>query len=55
MHEEIEATQKGDMGNFKFFHYSLLMHIILFKNIGYIGLEFIKATKENGETIETHF
>ena len=51
MHEEIEATQKGEMGNFRFFHYSLLMHIILFKNIGHISPDFIEATEENGETL----
>ena len=51
MHEEIKVAQKGYMGKFRFFHYSLLMHIILFKNIGHISPNFIEATEENGETL----
>ena len=51
MHEEIEAAQKEEMGNFRFFYYSLLMCIILFKNIGHINPDFIKATMENGENL----
>ena len=38
------------MGNFKFHHYSLLMHLILCKNVGYISPNFIDQTSNaNGE------
>lgn len=35
MQEQIGASQKGEFGNLKFHHYSLLMHLILYKNISY--------------------
>lgn len=58
-HDEIVVAQKGELGNFGFFHYSLLMHIILYKNIGHIILDFIEATEEDGEKFAvqmwTHF
>ena len=49
MYNEIFVSQKGEMGNFKFCHYSLLMYIILYKNIGHINPDFIEGTKVNGE------
>lgn len=43
-------AQSGDMGNFKFHHYSLLMHLILYKNVGYISPYFIDHTSDaNGD------
>ena len=50
MHNEIIASQKGEMRNFKFHHYSISTHIILYKNIGHINFDFIEGTKENGES-----
>lgn len=29
MHHQIVNAKKGELGNFKFYHYSLLMHLIL--------------------------
>ena len=33
IHNEIFVAQKGQLKNFKFNHYSLLMHLILYKNL----------------------
>ena len=50
MHLQIMIAKKGELGNFKFRHYSLLMHLILYKNIGYISQDFINQTsKKFGE------
>ena len=51
MHNEIFATQKEEMGNFKFHNYLLLMCIILYKNIGHTSLDFIKGIGVNGENL----
>ena len=37
------TTQQGDLGKFKFLHYSLLMHLILFYNVGHVDSSFIEA------------
>ena len=44
MHHQIVNAKKGEMKDFKFHHYSLMMHLILYKNIGYISYEFIDQT-----------
>lgn len=44
MHHQIVNAQKGEMGNFRFHQYSLLMHLILYKDIGYISQDFIDQT-----------
>lgn len=36
-------AQRGDLGNFKFLHYSLLMHLILFYNVGHVDSSFVEA------------
>ena len=41
MRENIARTQTGDMRNIIFPYYSLLMHLILYKNVGYISPDFI--------------
>ena len=46
MHHQIMNAKKGELGNFKFHHYSLLMHLILYKNIGYINQDFIDHTSD---------
>ena len=51
MHNKIVASQKGDMGNFKFYYYSFLVYIILYKYIGHIIPHFIEKTKENGDNL----
>ena len=35
MEDNIRLAQRGETGNFRFHHYSLLMHLILYKNVGY--------------------
>lgn len=37
MHHQTVNANKGEMKDFKFYHCSLLMHLILYKNIGYIS------------------
>ena len=44
MKENIARAQTGDMKNFNFPYYSLLMHLILYKNVGYISLDFMDQT-----------
>ena len=46
MQEQIEASWKGEFGNFKFHHYLLLTHLILDKNIGYFSIDFIDQTSD---------
>ena len=46
MHHQIVNAKKGEMKNFKFYHYSLLMHLILYKNIGYISQDFFDQTSD---------
>ena len=49
MKENIALAQSGEMKDFKFHHY-LLMHMILYKNVGYISPNFIDHTLDaNGE------
>ena len=31
--DELVATQEGNLDNFRFFHYSMLMHLILFRKM----------------------
>ena len=50
MHHQIVNAKKGEMKDFKFHHYSLLMHLILYKNISYISQDFIdEASDEFGD------
>ena len=50
MHHQIMNAKKGEMKDFKFHHYSLLMYLILYKNIGYISQDFVDQTSnEFGE------
>ena len=50
MHKYICDAKKGVMNDLKFHHYSLLMHLILYYNIGYISGDFIDQTfDEYGE------
>ena len=51
IHNEIKAAHRGEIGNFKLHHYLLLIHIILYKNIGPISLDFIEGKEENGEKL----
>lgn len=44
MKEQITATQRGEFENFKFYYYLLLMHLILYKNVGYFSTNFIDQT-----------
>ena len=46
MRENIARAQTGDMRNFIFPYYSMLMHLILYKNVGYISPDFIDQTSE---------
>ena len=41
MKENIARAQAKNLKDFTFPHYSLLMHLILYKNIGYISSDFI--------------
>ena len=50
MKENIALAQNREIKDFKFHHYSLLMHLILYKNVGYISPNFIDHTSNaNGE------
>ncbi len=50
MKDNIGLAQNGEIGSFKFHHYSLLMHLILYKNIGYVSQDFIDDTSNvNGD------
>ena len=51
IHNEIVSTQRGELKNFKFHHYSLLMQLNLFQNIDHIGTNFIEETKDFGENL----
>lgn len=51
IHQEMVTTQRGDLGNFKFLHYSLLMHLVLFYNMGHVDSIFIKALDNFGEAL----
>lgn len=44
MNNQLVNAKKGELKSFKFHHYSLLMHLILFYNIGYISPDFIDQT-----------
>jgi hypothetical protein len=41
MCNQLVNAKKGEMKNFKFHHYSLLMHLILYRNTRYISPDFI--------------
>lgn len=46
----IGLAQNEEMEKFSFHHYSLLMHLILYKNVGYISPDFIDhITNVDGE------
>ena len=49
MKENIALAQTGDMKDFKFYHYSLLMHLILYKNARYISPDYIDHTSNENE------
>lgn len=44
IYDEIVVAQEGRLENFRFDHYSLLMHLILYKNVGFIDQSFIEST-----------
>ena len=44
MKETIARAQIGNMRDFTFPYYSLLMHLILYKKLGYINSDFIDQT-----------
>ena len=46
MRENIARAQTGNMREFRFPYYSLLMHLILYKNVGYISPDFIDQTSD---------
>lgn len=46
IHKEITATQQGELKDFKFHHYSLIMHLILFKNVDIFDQSFFESTQE---------
>ena len=50
MKENIARAQSGELKDFKFHHYSLLMHLILYKKVGYISFDFVDHTFDaNGD------
>lgn len=51
IHNEMVCAQVGELKNFKFLHYSLLMHLILHQNIGHISPTFIEEMKEFREMV----
>ena len=46
MHKQICDAKRGVMNDFKIHHYALLMHLILYCNIGYISGDFIDQTSD---------
>lgn len=46
MRENIARAQDGNLREFRFPYYSLLMHLILYKNVGYISPDFIDQTSD---------
>ena len=46
MHRQICDAKKGEMKDFKFHHYSLMMHLILYNNIGYVSGDLIDQTSD---------
>lgn len=51
IHEEIIVVQQGKLENFKFHHYSLIMHLIMFKNVDMFDQSFFESTQEWGERL----
>ena len=50
MKDNIARARFGEMREFTFSYYSLLMHLILYKNMGYISSDFIDQTSDvNGD------
>jgi hypothetical protein len=46
MEKQIMKARAGEMKEWKFLHYSLLMHLILFRNVAYIDNKFIDQTED---------
>ena len=46
IHNEVVGAQIGEMKNFNFHQYSILMHLILFYNKEHVGFQFLEATDE---------
>lgn len=46
MKENTKLAQNGEMKNFFFPHYSFLMHLILYRNVGYFSSDFINHTSD---------
>ena len=46
MKENIARARSGDMKEFTFPYYSLLMHLILYRNVGYISPDFIEQNSD---------
>ena len=51
MRENIARFQSGELKDFKFHHYSLLMHLILYKNVSYVSSNFIDHTSDTNGVI----
>ena len=51
MHDEIVVAQERRLENFKFFHYSMLMHLILFRNVDLFDQSFFECIEEWGERL----
>ena len=54
IYKEITATQQEDLENFTFHYYSLLIHLILFKNLDIFDQSFFDSTQEWGEILPIH-
>ena len=51
MKENIKLAQNGEMKNFYFLYYSVLMHLILYNNMGYFSLDFIDHTSHDNREL----
>ena len=51
IHNEIMFAHQGELQNFKFHQYSLLIHLILYQNFGHISTNFIEGMEEFEENL----
>ena len=51
IHEEIIAAQKGQLENSRFPHYSMIMYLIMLKNVDVFDQIFFESTEEWGEIL----
>lgn len=52
IHDEIIVAQQGQLESFRFCHYSLIMHLILFKNVDSFDQSFFECVEEWGERLQ---